>query len=109
MNWVYFGQIIVKSTQLGENLVLFQKCYADGWEVRPKIGIEKVRFSRSGRHISTYDFDENNPFPGFMHGQPNLSRKSTHIQRIYLIYLLVKHEVHDLVGSNIKFTEKRFS
>ena len=29
----------------------FRKCYTDGWEIRPKIGIEIVRFSRSGRHI----------------------------------------------------------
>ena len=29
----------------------FRKWYTDGWEVRQKIGIEIVRFSRSGRHI----------------------------------------------------------
>ena len=51
-NWVYFGQIIVKSTQFDPNWVLFfRKWYTDGWEIWQKIGIEIVRFSRSGRHI----------------------------------------------------------
>ena len=30
----------------------FRKWYTDGREIRQKIGIEKVRFSRSGRHIN---------------------------------------------------------
>ena len=48
INWVYFGQIIVNSTQFGQNWVLFfQKWYIDGWEIRQKVGIEKVRFLRS--------------------------------------------------------------
>ena len=63
INWVYFGQIIVKSTQFDPNWVLFfRKWYTDGWEIWQKIGIEIVRFSRSGRHI-TYDFGERTP-PG---------------------------------------------
>ena len=34
INWVYFGQIIVKSTQFDPNWVLFfQKWYTDGWEI----------------------------------------------------------------------------
>ena len=42
----------VKSTQFGQNWVLFfRKWYIDGWEIRQKIDIEVVRFSRSGRHI----------------------------------------------------------
>ena len=54
IKWVYFGQIIVKSTQFGQNWVLFfRKWYTDRWEFRQKIGtgIEKVRISMSGRHI----------------------------------------------------------
>ena len=52
INWVYFGQIIVKSTQFDQNWVLFfRKWYTDGREIRQKVGIVKVRFSRSGRHI----------------------------------------------------------
>ena len=52
INCVYFGKIIVKSTQFGQNWVLFfQKRYTDGWEIRQKIVKEKVRFLRSGRHI----------------------------------------------------------
>ena len=54
-NWVYFEQIIVKSTQFGQNWVLFyRKRYNDEWVIGRKIGIEKVQFS----HIagtSTYD------------------------------------------------------
>ena len=51
-NWVYLGQIIVKSTQFGQNWVhFFRKWYTDGWEIRQKNGIEKVRFLTSGRHI----------------------------------------------------------
>ena len=51
-NWMYFGQIIVKSTQFDQNWVLFfRKWYTDGWEIGQKIGIQKVRFLRSGRHI----------------------------------------------------------
>ena len=52
INWVYFGQITVKSTQFGQNWVLFfQKWYVDGWEIRQKIGIGKVLFSTSSRYI----------------------------------------------------------
>ena len=41
-NLVYFMQIIY-----GQNWVLFyRKWYTDGWVMRRKIGIEKVRFSR---------------------------------------------------------------
>ena len=37
INWVYFGQIIVKSTQFGQNCVLFiLKWYTDWWEIRQK-------------------------------------------------------------------------
>ena len=51
-NWVYFEQIIVKSTQFEQNWVLFYwKWYTNGWVIGRKIGIEKVRFSRFGRHI----------------------------------------------------------
>ena len=64
MNWVYFGQIIVKSTQFDPNWVLFfRKWYTDGWEIWQKIGIEIVRFSRSGRHIHVR-FWWKNPPPG---------------------------------------------
>ena len=52
INWVYFGKIITKSTQFDQNWVLFfWKWHIDGWEIRQKIGIEKVWFSRSSRHI----------------------------------------------------------
>ena len=45
------GQMF-KSTQFGQNWVLFfRKWYIDGCGIRQKIGIEIVRFSRSGRHI----------------------------------------------------------
>ena len=58
---MYFGQIIVKSTQFDQNWVLFfRKWYTDGWEIWQKIGIEIVRFSRSGRHI-TYDLVKEPP------------------------------------------------
>ena len=51
-NLVFFMQIIVKSTQFGQNWVLFyRKWYTDGWVIGRKIGIEIVRFSRFGRHI----------------------------------------------------------
>ena len=60
---VYFVQIIVKSTQFVQNWVLFfQKWYTDGWEIGQKIGIGKVKFSRSARHIHT-DFGESTPPP----------------------------------------------
>ena len=37
INWVYFGQIFVKSTQFGQNWVLFfRKWYTDGWEIGQK-------------------------------------------------------------------------
>ena len=50
-----FWKIFVKSTQFGQNWVLFfRKWYTDGWEIGQKIGIEKVRFSRSGRHIHVW-------------------------------------------------------
>ena len=32
-------------------MLFFRKWYTDGWEIWQKIGIEIVRFSRSGRHI----------------------------------------------------------
>ena len=42
---VYFGQIIVKNTQFGLS-------FQNGWEeIGQNIGIEKVRLSRSSRHI----------------------------------------------------------
>ena len=34
--------------KLGE---FYQKWYIDGWVIREKIGKEKVRFSKFGRHI----------------------------------------------------------
>ena len=38
INWMYFGQIIVKITQFGQNWVLFfWKWYTGGWEIRQKI------------------------------------------------------------------------
>ena len=62
INWVYFGQIIVKSTQFDQNWVLFfQKWYTDGWEIWQKIGIQIVRFSRSGRHIPVQFWWKNPP------------------------------------------------
>ena len=63
INWVYFAQIIVKSTQFDPNWVLFfRKWYTDGWEIWQKIGI--VRFSRSGRHIHVRFWWKNPPPPG---------------------------------------------
>ena len=45
INWVYVGQVIVKSTQFGQNwMIFFRKRYTDGWKIGQKIGIEKVRF-----------------------------------------------------------------
>ena len=65
INWVYFGQIIVKSTQFDPNWVLFfRKWYTDGWEIWQKIGIEIVRFWRSGRHIHVRFWWKNPPPPG---------------------------------------------
>ena len=65
INWVYFGQIIVKSTQFDPNWVLFfRKWYTDGWEIWQKIGIEIVRFLRSGRHIHVRFWWKNPPPPG---------------------------------------------
>ena len=49
-----FGANYCKKHPIWSNWVLFfQKWYrpTDGWEIRQKIGIEIVRFSRSGRHI----------------------------------------------------------
>ena len=57
INWVYFGQIIVKSIQFGQNWVLFfGKWYSptDGWEIRQKIDIQKFRFSKSCGHIQVW-------------------------------------------------------
>ena len=43
---------MVKSTQFEQNWVLFiRKWYTDGWVTLQKIGMEKVKFSRSGGHI----------------------------------------------------------
>ena len=54
-----------KSTQFGQNWVLFfRKWYIDGWEIRQKIGIEIVRFSRSGRHIHVRFWWKYPPPPG---------------------------------------------
>ena len=54
-NWVYFEQIIVKSTQFEQNWVLFYwQWYTNGWVIGRKIGIEKVRFLRFGRHIHVW-------------------------------------------------------
>ena len=54
-NWVYFEQIIVKSMQFGQNLVLFcwKRVYwwVGNWA---KTGIEKVKFSSLGRHIHVW-------------------------------------------------------
>ena len=51
-NWVYFGQILVESTLFGQNWVLpFEKGILMGGKLGKKIGMEKVRFSRSVRHI----------------------------------------------------------
>ena len=37
INWVYFGPNIVKSSQFGQNWVLFfLKWCIDGWEIRQK-------------------------------------------------------------------------
>ena len=63
-NWVFFGQIIVKSTQFGQHWVLFfWKWYTDGWEIRQKIGIEKESNFWGPAGTSTYNFGERNP-PG---------------------------------------------
>ena len=43
-NWMYFKQIIVKNTQFGQNWMVG----AGNWK---QFGIEKIKFSRSGRHI----------------------------------------------------------
>ena len=52
INWVYLGQILVKSTKFGQNWMLFfQKWYTAGWKNWAKIGIERGRFLRSGRDI----------------------------------------------------------
>ena len=52
INWVYFRQTFVRNNQFGQKWVLFfRNWYTDGWEIGQKIGIGKVRFSRSGRHI----------------------------------------------------------
>ena len=62
INWVYFGQIIVKSTQFDPNWVLFfRKWYTDRWEIWQKIGIKIVRFSRSSRHIHVRFWWKNPP------------------------------------------------
>ena len=54
INWVYFGPNIVKSTQVGQNWVLFlQKWYIDGWEIRQKIGIESQIFEVQQAHPRT--------------------------------------------------------
>ena len=67
INSVYFGQIIVKSTQFDPNWVLFfRKWYTDGWEIWQKIGIEIVIFSRSGRHIHVRFWWKNPPPPGIL-------------------------------------------
>ena len=51
-NLVYFEQITVKNTKFCRNWVLFfQKCYTDGWVIRQKIGMAKVRFLRFSRLI----------------------------------------------------------
>ena len=44
-------------------VLFFRKWYTDGWEIWQKIGIEIVRFSRSGRHIHVR-FWWKNPPPG---------------------------------------------
>ena len=43
INWVYFGQITVKSNLFGQNWVIFfQKWYSNGWKIGQKIAVEKV-------------------------------------------------------------------
>ena len=47
-----FGANHCKKHPILSNWVLFfRKWYTAGWEIRQKIGIEIVRFSRCGRHI----------------------------------------------------------
>ena len=86
MNWVYFEQIMVKSTQFEQNWMLFfRNWYSDGWIIVRNIDKEKVKFSRSGRYIhvpppgvaisgfgldrvdrirTSSDFNENQPMEG---------------------------------------------
>ena len=60
-----FGAKYCKKHPIWSNCVLFfRKWYTDGWEIRQKIGIEIVRFSRSGRHIHVR-FWWKKPPPGF--------------------------------------------
>ena len=55
---------MVKSTQFEQNWVLFfPQLYTDGWVIVRKIGIEKVKFSRSSRHIHA-QFGESIPSGG---------------------------------------------
>ena len=62
---MYFGQIIVKSTQFGQNWVLLiRKWYTDEWEIRQKLVLRKSDF-RGPACTSMYDFGESNP-PGGM-------------------------------------------
>ena len=52
---VFWANYSKKHTQFGQNWVLFyRKLYTDGWVIREKIGIEKVRFSKFGRHIHVW-------------------------------------------------------
>ena len=52
INWVNFEQIMLKSTQVEQNWVLFfRKWYTGEWVVVQKIGTEKVQFSKSGSNI----------------------------------------------------------
>ena len=62
-NWVYFEQIIVKSTQFGQNWALFYwKRYTDMWVhvTGRKIGIEKSNFQVLAG-TSMYDFGKGTP------------------------------------------------
>ena len=92
INWVYFGQIIVKSTQFDPNWVLFfRKWYTDGWEIWQKIGIEIVRFSRSGRHIHVRFWWKNPPPP----------RQS--IMYFYMIHNRRRHQISQFSFVGIKY------
>ena len=63
-NWLYFGQIIVKSTQFGQNWVFFfQKWCTHGWEIWQKIGIVRKSDFWGLAGTSTYHFGESNPPP----------------------------------------------
>ena len=114
-DWVYFEQSIVKSTQFRQNWVLFsQRWYTDGCVIGRKIGIEKVKFSKSSRQIHVRFWQK---YPSktlwitrFYNLTWALSIWSPLIENnyIFIIFIFITFSLMDIKGETTRQTAKNF-